>query len=431
MIRRIVIILIILTSLSAFAQRSTSSPYSVFGIGEEFNVKTVEQVSMGGIGVALSSASYLNFTNPAANASLRYATYGFGLLNNDLTIKDVSGSQSSTSTNLSYFAFGTPIGKRAGFSVGMQPISSVGYSLLSNKLDPNNSNDIIEITKFSGKGGVNRVYGSFGIFVSKNLALGIEADFAFGTIENSIINQRANVSLATKYEEKSIIRGGSLKIGAQYKKNLKNNLHVDFGATIKIGNDLKATGTSKIYSLTFSSTGSEIPRDVLSTETLSGNFTLPTQTILGTGIGKINKWYTGFEYEYQNALDASGYLSANNAAYSYEKSNRISFGGFYIPKINSISNYFQRVTYRAGLRFESTGLLVNGTSTPNNFTSINDFGISFGLGLPLGNRLSNVNLGFEYGKKGTTNNKLIQENYFNFRLSLSLNDIWFRKRQID
>jgi hypothetical protein len=51
--------------------------------------------------------------------------------------------------------------------------------------------------------------------------------------------------------------------------------------------------------------------------------------------------------------------------------------------------------------------------------------------LPLGNRLSNVNVGFEYGKKGTTSNGLLEENYFNFRLSLSLNDIWFRKRKID
>jgi hypothetical protein len=114
--------------------------------------------------------------------------------------------------------------------------------------------------------------------------------------------------------------------------------------------------------------------------------------------------------------------------------NQIDFslGGFVIPKINSISSYWNRVTYRAGLRFEKTGLLVNGTPTGTNFTPIDDFGISFGLGLPLDNRYSSVNIGLEYGKKGTTSNNLIQENYFNFRLSLSLTDInWFIKRKID
>ncbi len=105
-----------------------------------------------------------------------------------------------------------------------------------------------------------------------------------------------------------------------------------------------------------------------------------------------------------------------------------------MPKINSISSYWDRVTYRGGLRFEKIGLAVDGSGTGANFTSIDDFGMSFGLGLPL-KQLSTVNLGFEYGKRGTTSNNLIEENYFNVRLSLSLTASgaqgWFRKRKID
>jgi hypothetical protein len=41
-------------------------------------------------------------------------------------------------------------------------------------------------------------------------------------------------------------------------------------------------------------------------------------------------------------------------------------------------------------------------------------------------------MGFEFGKRGATTNNLIEENYFNFRLSLSLTDTnWFQKRKID
>ena len=97
--------------------------------------------------------------------------------------------------------------------------------------------------------------------------------------------------------------------------------------------------------------------------------------------------------------------------------------------MNSISSYWDRVTYRAGLRFEDTGLLVK---AGNDFTKVKDFGINVGLGLPLPRQLSNVNIGFEYGQKGTTNNSLVKENYFNIRMSLSLNDIkWFKKTRID
>ena len=103
-----------------------------------------------------------------------------------------------------------------------------------------------------------------------------------------------------------------------------------------------------------------------------------------------------------------------------------------MPKVNSISSYWDRVTYRAGLRFKKTGLLINNTGVANNFTEINDFGMSFGLGLPLRRQLSNVNIGVEYGKRGTLANNLIKENYFNFRISLSLNDVnWFVKRKIN
>ena len=40
-----------------------------------------------------------------------------------------------------------------------------------------------------------------------------------------------------------------------------------------------------------------------------------------------------------------------------------------------------------------------------------DYGMNFGLGIPLG--FSKVDLGFEFGKRGTTTNNIIEENYFN------------------
>lgn len=429
MIRKILLILLTLITIKISAQRTSSSPYSFFGIGEEFSTKTVEQVSMGGIGVAYSSSYHLNFINPAANANLRYTTYAFGLLNNDLTIKDASGKQSSTSTSLSYFGFGVPIGRKAGISVGMQPISSVGYSL-TNRVE-NTDGELTEITLFSGNGGVNRVYGSLGIMIFKGFSVGVEADFIFGRINNSILNQKANVQLATKYNQSSIVRGGSVKFGAQYRKEFKNKLRVDLGGAVKLSNDLSARGNEELYSLTISAAGGETPRDTLFNNRITGNFRLPIKTTVGLGLGKTNKWYAGIEYETQDAIDSDGYLNESSDSFAYDESSRISFGGFYLPKINSISSYWERITYRAGVRFEKTGLLVNGTSTDGNFTTIDDFGISFGLGLPLGNRLSNANVGFEFGKRGTTDNNLIQENYFNFRLSLSLTDLWFKKRQID
>ena len=433
MIKKILLVFILTSSTILVAQRNNSSPYSFFGIGDEFNSQTVEQSSMGGIGTAFKTSHYLNFTNPAANANLRFATYGIGGLYTDLSLKDNNGTQSGNSSSLRYIALGFPIGKKAGFSAGLQPKSSVGYSLINQEFDTDGTT-ITELTRFSGNGGTNKLYGGFGIEVFKGFSLGAEASFVFGNVENNILNQRANVALGTKHEEKSTIRGGIYKVGMQYQKELPSKLQLNAGASFQLESDLTLRTREQLYSFSFDSSGNEIPRDILFSTSKRTNFNSPLKSSLGLGVGKENKWYAGVNYQYQDALQNNNSISNSN--YKYENSNKFSIGGFYLPKINSISSYWQRVTYRAGFRVEDTGLLVNGNSTTtNNFTSIKDFGINVGLGLPLGRRsasnigLSNINIGIEYGKRGDLN--LVQENYFNFRLSLSLNNIWFRKREID
>ena len=429
MIKKIIIFLVVVISAQAFSQRSTSSPYSYFGVGEEFGTRTVEQISMGSIGAAYSSNRYLNFANPASLSELRFATYVFGVLNNELTIKDADIKQSTNSTNLSYFSFAFPVSKKMAVIFGMQPTSSVGYSLINTLSDLDG--DPIEITQFSGTGDVNRIYGGFGLKLFKGFSFGLEADFLFGNIQNNVLNAREEVTLATKNIEDSNIRGGSVKLGAQYKTTITKDLNLHVGASFKLGNSLNSTGTENLYSLSIGASGFEQPRDTIFSGPLSATLERPLETVLGIGLGKTNKWYAGVNYKTQDALVATGYFDNSAQSFQYGESNRISAGGFFIPKINSITSYWQRVTYRGGLKFEKLGLLVNGTPGSNTFTSIDDFGISFGLGLPLGNRLSNLNLGFEYGKKGTTDNGLLEEKYVNFRLSLSLNDVWFKKRKID
>jgi hypothetical protein len=72
------------------------------------------------------------------------------------------------------------------------------------------------------------------------------------------------------------------------------------------------------------------------------------------------------------------------------------------------------------LKYEKTGLVVNGES-------INDVGLTLGLGLPI-TGLSNVNIGFELGKRYYIGG-LVQENYANISIGFSLNDKWFVQRK--
>ncbi|CAM1342247.1 hypothetical protein [Tenacibaculum aestuarii] len=418
MIKRFILGVFVFTTSAILAQRNSASPYSYFGIGENFEAVTVEQASMGGIGVAMKNTHHLNFINPATNADLRWATYAIGGSLTFLTIKEGNESQTGNSTSLRYISLGFPIGKKAGFSVGLQPFSSVGYSLLDDEIEEN-------LTLFRGEGGANKIYASYGMYAYKGLSVGVEAAFVFGNVQNSILNQRLDNSRYTSYEESFNVRGGQYKLGVQYKRELKNKLQLSTGASFTLTTDLSAKGNERMYSL--SPVNGEV-KDLLYNKSLEGTINMPLKSIYGFGLGKDNKWYIGANYQFQDALGSNSVFITDGQSHKYGNSSKISVGGYYIPKINSISSYWNRVTYRAGVRFENTGLLVK---TTENFTEVKDFGINVGLGLPMPREISNLNLGFEYGQRGTTNNNLIKENYFNVRLSLSLNNRWFEKRRID
>ena len=109
---------------------------------------------------------------------------------------------------------------------------------------------------------------------------------------------------------------------------------------------------------------------------------------------------------------------------TFEDASTISAGGFFIPEFDSFNRYWKRIVYRTGVRFENTGLKINNEV-------IKEFGISFGVGLPVGRIFSNANIGLEVGKRGTTKANLVEENFVNFQISLSLNDRWFEKRKFN
>ena len=193
--------------------------------------------------------------------------------------------------------------------------------------------------------------------------------------------------------------------------------------TAELESEMTEDGEQITFSLVNIDDGNLRPIDTLLNVDYEAKIKSPLKTVLSAGIGEDNKWFAGVEYSFQDALEFTGGIYDDIQFYDYASFSNISVGGYYIPKFNSISNYFHRVTYRAGFNYQKTGLVVNGTD-------IDEYGISFGVGLPIGLRLSSVNLGVELGKRGTTDNDLVEENFFNFRLSISLNDKWFRKQKI-
>ena len=150
---------------------------------------------------------------------------------------------------------------------------------------------------------------------------------------------------------------------------------------------------------------------------------LPSKYSFGAGFGKKAEWFVGAEVTLQQSSKfGNRYNDITNV--SYKDAEKYTIGGYFVPEYNSFTNYWKRITYRAGLKYENTGLVISDVP-------IKDYGFTLGLGLPVGGAISNLNLGFEYGRRGTTEANLVKENYANIFLSLSLSDRWFVKRKYD
>jgi len=151
------------------------------------------------------------------------------------------------------------------------------------------------------------------------------------------------------------------------------------------------------------------------------NFNLPSRLSIGSGFGEVRKWLVGAEVTLQSSSNLKNRFDDINGVV-FENSTRYSVGGYYIPNYSSYSSFFKRVTYRGGLRYENTGMVIQNKS-------IEDFAVNLGLGLPLSGTFSNLNIGFEVGKRGTKYYNLIEENYINLSIGLSFSDRWFVKRK--
>ncbi|MQP24541.1 hypothetical protein GFJ94_05640 [Flavobacterium sp. LMO8] len=421
MIKKLIVLASIFLSINSWAQDNTASPYSYYGLGEIKFKGTEEIRSIGGLGIVADSI-HLNILNPASYSKLRFSTFAIGSTSNFTTFKSDNVSEKSQRTNLNYIAIGFPV-KKFGVSFGLMPYSAVGYKIENTEF---NIIDNTERNKRStGNGNINSLFAGTGYTINKNFSVGINVNYNFGEIESQYVESiYSPFILQLRSREKNIsnITGLSFNAGLFYSTKLKNNKNLYASFTYNPETKLTSKNSRNIATIIYNVNGQELisnPSEDIAVD--DQKLVIPSKYSLGGGIGVKNKWLLGTEITFtENSKTTNRFGKIDGV--TYENSARIAFGGYFIPKYDSFSSYFSRITYRAGFRYENSGLVIRNES-------INDYGMNFGLGLPVG--LSKINLGFEYGKKGTTTQNLIQENYFNINVGFSLNDLWFRKREIN
>lgn len=397
---------------------------------------------MGDSKYSFSSAYDLNISNPATYHALESTVFdvGFFFTRNQQT----SGGLSQTNDNggLAYFGLGFPIAKRWGFTLGALPVTQMGYNIRSDSVI--DGDDVS--TDYTGSGGLSQVTGGLSFQVIddslQSISLGANLLYTFGTLEqfsyNLFLDPGGSNGFNTAVTRRSYTSDITFEIGVHAKRNItpwvsksgKRRHFLAAGVTVSLPRDLRTEFLENVQTQAGS-----FPRDTIVNNRDTGTIFFPLRYGLGVSYEVINEntksnWLFQADWEQTNwsDLEISGNPEGLNDRW------QASFGTQLIPNTQASRGILKTMRYRAGFRYAQTRLRVNEQD-------VSEYGISFGLGLPLVRSRSirptstTVNISYEYVERGNDKPGLIRERYSNFVIGVSLTpsfwDKWFQRRRID
>lgn len=417
-------LLLIPALLFAQFNNSTSSPYSRFGVGDLQSYSFGRTTAMGGASLASRNNQQINLSNPASYTAVDSLgfMFEFGLYSRFSRFSNEIASMDASDVNFRYFAMNFQITNWLATSLGLTPYSDVGYDVLvSNEVPTAGTVD----QRYFGDGSLSRAFWGFAIEPVKNISVGANINYLFGMLtRNSETYFRSSPSFydSQKYEALRL-RDFSFSFGAQATIPFNNTNRLTLAAVFE---NPKYTGfysdiRSKFISIQQGSTSvSDSKRDTIS---LQNQISVQFPMAIGFGLSyvKENTLEINADYYRQGWSDVNLPGSGN---YVLTDLDKFAFGAEWIPNRFSIRSYMNRIAYRAGAKFERSYLILEGQQ-------INDFGITFGVGLPVYRSNSTINISAELGRRGTREHNLVLENYAQLNLSVNLYDLWFIQRKFD
>lgn len=416
---RFLILCFCFTVVHVNAQNLSKSPYSAMGIGDlQFGGNAV-QSALGQCTQGFRKASEINNSNPASYGSLKFTVIEAGFNYSSGTIQNNLGSSNISNASYGYLSVGVPLSQklRWGMSFGLQPMSSMGYNVVSNV----DYGSFPAALQNNGKGGLSKFYFGTGIALWKDISIGANISYVWGqfaSVKDIIIPVEYN---KYNFEERRTTYVGNLHsdYGVQYHTLFKEKYKLVIGSAFSLAAPLSAT---QDYSArTMGVGGLASTKDTIVFEgNKSGTVDLPMMVKGGFSLEQTDHWMVCADVKYGNWSTYRAFGTND----SLKNMLGLSIGGSFIPASNDFQNYFKRIEYRAGARYDNGYLNVYGTD-------IATYGFSAGIGLPLGRNKSKLNITGEYFVRGTKDKDLIREEYWRIVIGITFSDKWFVRYKYD
>jgi hypothetical protein len=406
-----IVCLLVLSALPLFA--NGGSVYSRYGIGDLRSTFSARRMGMGGLGIAMSDQQYISDINPASWNSLRLTRLEMAFLYNGDKLESKDYSVYHTSTVFNGLMLGFPIERDLGISLvmGIVPYTNVEYDVKEEIVDTIQTET--HKHEYKGNGGINKFVIGASYRLPFGLSLGLSYDYYIGRIENTSV---------------IIFSDSSTFVNAAFNRQMTYN-GMGFTAGL-ISNDLAPyIGLSSIKNLrvglTYSSAVSINTDSLMNMVTTVGTVTASTKSFqtelpYKLGVGISFNWTNDFLLNLDYLYQPFSKLTENGRTNQYMKDYaKYSFGLEYHNAEIRSGSFWDYIAVRGGISYEESQLTVKGTD----FTQL-----SFYAGLLFPISFDNtLDVAFQYGTRGTTDNNLIKENFFKINFSLSLGDIWFTR----
>ena len=386
-----------------------TTPYSKMGYGMlSDNVSSIQR-SMGGVGYAMRGGRIINVMNPASYANVDSLTYlwdvGIDLTN--LWSKENGNEGYNFGGGLDYLTGHFRITKGLGAAFGLLPYSSVGYSY---------GGDIDGGTESrSGNGGFNQLFVGLGYEPVKNLSVGLNFAYLFGSTSNTTLISSNSASYFTRNMR---IRDWNTQLGVQYSLPLQKGRDLlTVGATYQP----KKSFHGDAWGTAFDSQDSQV--DTIGFTSMKGKYEQPASIGVGLSYNVNRKLTLEADYTYQKWSDAKYQPIEGFESQSMQFDDRwkVAAGVQYTP--NKRGSYVGAMSFRAGAFYNHDYMNYAGNN-------VRDYGASVGVGLPAPGGKTTVNLGVEWRHRETSPTQLITENYLNITLGVNFNELWFWKNRI-
>lgn len=421
---RIIIFAVLATlgTLSGYAQSSTESPYSQYGLGILADQSQGFSRGMNGVGLAFRKGNMVNTLNPASYSAVDSLTMVFdvGLSGQITNFKENNVKLNARCANFEYAVGSFHLMKNVGASFGVLPYSNIGYNYSSIVTLDNNFGSFTD--SYTGSGGLHQAFIGAGWRVIEPLSVGFNAAYFWGTYNRSALSSSSstNVNSIQKVYYANV-NSYLLTFGAQWQQQVSRRDALTIGATVGVGHKLGADASCQIINVD------------TTTFIVDNALGVPMSYGLGLGWNRGNNLFVGADFTLQKWSSVSFpelYTKGNETVYAlrsdlFKDRYQVNVGADFVP--NPMSQHLiNRIHYRLGAGFVTPYYYINGKEGPK------EFSVSAGFGIPLQNRWNNRSILNISGQWVHTSAKdLITENTFRINLGLTFNERWFAKWKVD